>query len=199
MPAINSVKTTRLSDGRTRVTVSASSNATLVELVIYEAGIIRVVPLSQASSTWSATLNMLPDARFLIQAASSTGGVRFDTNRDRLYRPQAPVSTASLQIEPVSGNWNYPVAFEITNTGQESIELQWLLDCWNPWQMRGVCGDFSGATTLAAGESVTKGLGMVCAWWQLDLEYGQGKVWGGIAEMPPACSGARTISLPLRR
>lgn len=97
-----------------------------------------------------------------------------------------------ISVSPDSGHWNYPGSFTVTNNGNEDVKVKWFLDCWD----HDVCEDSEGEETLSPGASFSKGLGHICAKWQLDLKwkkgYGHYFDWGGIAEKenceePPVC------------
>jgi|GEM_PF-4008966 len=95
---------------------------------------------------------------------------------------QSVQAQAQISISPDSGHWNYPGSFSVRNTGTEAVDVRWLLDCWD----LSICSDSSGTTTLAPGQSFSKGLGNICSKWQLDLWWNEG-LWGGIAEIDPSC------------
>jgi len=95
---------------------------------------------------------------------------------------EAQAQSNNISISPDSGHWNYPGAFTVRNTGTESVNVRWLLDCWD----HSVCSDSSGEVTLQPGQSFSKGLGNICSQWQLDLWWPGGS-WGGIAEINPSC------------
>lgn len=96
--------------------------------------------------------------------------------------------TGPLEITPKSGNWNYPESFIVKNKSNQTIKLNWFLDCWD----ESVCQDNSGVEELAPGASIEKGLGLICAKWQLDLEIKSLKLfWGGISEKKENCETVR--------
>ena len=99
---------------------------------------------------------------------------------------QPAASTGPFTINPKSGNWNYPGGFSVKNTSSTTVVVKWLLDCWD----EAICTDSNGEETLLPDQSFEKGLGNICAKWQLDLEWADGE-WGGIAEKSLDC-GATT-------
>ncbi len=113
-------------------------------------------------------------------------------NTSSSHTASAMVVANPFEIAPVSGHWNYPDAFRVTNVSGEPQELFWELDCWEPWESAGECTDTNGTVTLQPNESLVKGFGLICAKWQLDLDWtGDGEWdWGGVAE--PSCDGPRT-------
>ena len=117
--------------------------------------------------------------------------------RSQPVAPTAPESTPGAQENPVglrpkSGNWNQPEGFVITNRTDEPINIVWYVDCWD----ENVCEDSKGEETLAAEESIEKGLGVICSRWQLDVNWSgtaseNNDIWddGAVAEIGPDCDG----------
>jgi hypothetical protein len=196
-PKIGEVTSSRQRNGTVAVLLESRSEVAKAEVVLFENGQIQVVPMTQNDQRWEATFNAQAGSQFLVQAVSPSGGVVFDTNRDLLYTIYAGTPpTPDIHIKPISGSWNYPGAFEVINRGSESVDIDWILDCWYFGHSRGLCSDQRGAVSLEPGESFTRGLGMVCSKWQFDLQWPGRDAWGAIAEIPASCSGPRFIKLP---
>jgi hypothetical protein len=197
-PILGTVSVKRATNGKVTVSINGSRNLKLAEVVLFEAGTLRVVPLTKRGTRFQGSFIAEPEMQFLIQGMSPSGGTLFAVNRGLFYRvPQNKSENSQLRIEPVSGKRKFPVAYRMTNTGRQPVDIFWSLDCRQPWQDRGVCSDSLGATTLWPGEVFTKGLGMVCGRWQLNIEYGGGRRWSGSAERPAICNGPHDILLPL--
>jgi len=91
-----------------------------------------------------------------------------------------------INVEPASGNWNYPDKFRVTNISNKAITINYFLDCWDT----SVCQDSKDTVVvvLQAYQSIELGLGRICAKWQLDMTWSGGGHWGGIAEAETNCT-----------
>ncbi len=108
------------------------------------------------------------------------------------FSTAAAMAVDPFDIAPISGDSTYPDAFRVTNISGLTQVVAWELDCADPWDSDGVCDDRNGIVTLAPGASLVKGLGLICARWQLNLDWtsdGQWD-WSGVAE--PWCDIPRT-------
>lgn len=73
---------------RNATTVLITLRATDVvgaEIVIYDAGQIRTLPMRSAGKNWSIEMPIRPGVQFLIQAVDAAGNVAFDTHSGKLY------------------------------------------------------------------------------------------------------------------
>src|SRR3989344_222590 len=104
-----------------------------------------------------------------------------------------------IDVVPKSGNWNNPETFLLTNISQQSVVLYWVLDCWDET----VCNDLSGHDTIAPGQTIEKGLGLICTKWQLDIKWtgpasglGDDWDWGGVVEKATDCTNVPPTPTP---
>ena len=108
------------------------------------------------------------------------------------FSTAAAMAVDPFDIARISGDSTYPDAFRVTNISGLTQVVAWELDCADPWDSDGVCDDRNGIVTLAPGASLVEGLGLICARWQLNLDWtsdGQWD-WSGVAE--PWCDIPRT-------
>lgn len=139
---------------------------------------------------------MVVGATIVLAGVAVFTALRLYNLRNDSVTPASPsvseASVAPVGIRPKSGNESLPEYYVITNTSTSPVEVVWHIDCWDEL----VCQDEQGVQTLAPGESIEKGLGLLCSQWQLDLNYSGTSTgesnevwdWAGISETDPECN-----------
>ncbi|MCX7928680.1 MAG: hypothetical protein N2558_03260 [Patescibacteria group bacterium] len=132
---------------------------------------------------------LVVSATIILSIIAIFTAIKLYQSRNTAITPTTPekssAHTGPLEIKPKSGNWNYPESFIVKNKSDKLVDLEWFLDCWD----ESVCQDSSGTEKLNPGASIEKGLGLICAKWQLDLEIKSlGVSWGGISEKKEDCN-----------
>lgn len=177
-PLLGNVKATP-SEGKVTVTMSKGTTIAADVVLFTTDGRIVVYAMKLQDKNWVAKLPITNGAQYIIQAIGTDGSVLFDTHNSLYYMLPTKAGSAkapNVDVSPISGNWNFPQAFRVTNTDKVPTEIVWSLGCMDlanagVGEILGECHTSSGYIRLLPGESFTRGQGEICAKWKFDLRW----------------------------